>query len=58
MKIRLNVNVLGLHIAALSVDLDLDLDGAEAAPVADRVTKAASRPVKGLSRLWVKGMMA
>ncbi|QFG09250.1 hypothetical protein SEA_EFRA2_64 [Mycobacterium phage Efra2] len=56
MKIRLNVNVLGLHIAALSVDLDLD--DAEAAPVADKVTKAASRPVKGLSRLWVKGMMA
>ncbi|ASR87231.1 hypothetical protein SEA_LASTHOPE_63 [Mycobacterium phage LastHope] len=56
MKIRLNADVFGLHIAGLSVDLDLD--DAEAAPVSDRVVKAASRPVKGLSRFWVKGMMA
>ncbi|AII27233.1 hypothetical protein SEA_OMNICRITICAL_62 [Mycobacterium phage OmniCritical] len=54
MNVTIRLNVLGVELATINVDLDL-LD--DPAPVA-AVEKAAKRPVKWISRLWVKGMTA
>lgn len=53
MKVSLALTVLGCHLGTLDVEVDGDDDTAPAAPV-----KAAAKPVKWASRLWVKGMMA
>ncbi|AEJ93811.1 hypothetical protein FGG34_gp40 [Mycobacterium phage JAWS] len=52
MKVSLALTVLGCHLGTLDVEVDGD-NTAPAAPV-----KAATKPVKWASRLWVKGMMA
>ncbi|QWK51393.1 hypothetical protein SEA_STINSON_61 [Mycobacterium phage Stinson] len=54
MKVSLALTVLGCHLGTLDVEVDGDDDStAPAVPV-----QAAAKPVKWLSRLWVKGMMA
>ncbi|AXH48144.1 hypothetical protein SEA_ZAVALA_62 [Mycobacterium phage Zavala] len=54
MKVSLALTVLGCHLGTLDVEVDGGDDNtAPAAPV-----KAATKPVKWASRLWVKGMMA
>ncbi|AVO24813.1 hypothetical protein SEA_DEBY_60 [Mycobacterium phage Deby] len=55
MKVSLALTVFGCHVGSLDVEVDGGDDdtAAPAAPV-----KAATKPVKWMSRLWVKGMMA
>ncbi|QGJ88818.1 hypothetical protein SEA_YECEY3_67 [Mycobacterium phage Yecey3] len=48
---KLTFKILGFEIASL--DLDLDLGTPDAGQVASYV---ASKPVKKISQLWVKGM--
>ncbi|AXH46897.1 hypothetical protein I5G67_gp060 [Mycobacterium phage Aminay] len=52
MKLVVRLNVFGLTLATIGVDLDLP-DTDPAAPPA-----RVSRPVKAISRLWVRGMTA
>ncbi|AEJ95829.1 hypothetical protein SEA_ROSMARINUS_60 [Mycobacterium Phage Rosmarinus] len=54
MRVSFALTVLGCHLGTLDVEVDGDDETtAPAAPV-----KAATKPVKWASRLWVKGMMA
>lgn len=55
MKVTLALTVFGCHLGSLDVEVDggEDDDTTSAAPA-----KAAAKPVKWLSRLWVKGMVA
>ncbi|QWY80885.1 hypothetical protein SEA_BAGHAKAMALA_59 [Mycobacterium phage BaghaKamala] len=54
MKVSLALTVFGCHLGSLDVEVEGGDDTATpAAPV-----KAAAKPVKWMSRLWVKGMMA
>lgn len=51
MRIRFDLSIFGYHVGVLDVNLD------EPSQITTEAVKpAASRVVKGLSRLWVKGM--
>ncbi|ASR77992.1 hypothetical protein I5G95_gp42 [Mycobacterium phage Bella96] len=52
MKVSLALTVLGCHLGTLDVEVDGGDD--DTAPA----VKAAAKPVKWMSRAWVKGMMA
>ncbi|AOZ61392.1 hypothetical protein SEA_TINIBUG_61 [Mycobacterium Phage TiniBug] len=52
MKVTLALNVLGWRLGSLDVEVDGGDD--TTAPA----VKAAAKPVKWMSRAWVKGMMA
>ncbi|QFG14108.1 hypothetical protein I5G97_gp046 [Mycobacterium phage Curiosium] len=55
MKVTLDLTVFSCRLGSLDVTVDggEDDDTASAAPV-----KAAAKPVKWMSRMWMKGMMA
>lgn len=55
MKVTLDLTVFGCHLGSLDVTVDggEDDDTAPGAPV-----KAATKPVKWMSRMWMKGMMS
>lgn len=61
MNILFSFDVLGLHIGGLNIEIDLADLGLVATPGAatmqrQTVRQAASKVVKGVSRLWVGGM--
>ncbi|AKF14230.1 hypothetical protein SEA_LUCHADOR_66 [Mycobacterium phage Luchador] len=50
---RLSLKVFGFEVASLDLDLDFPDN-----PVSADAVKVASKPVKLMSRIWVKGMTA
>lgn len=58
MKARITFSLLGIQLGSIDLNLDLNLLGDTEDEVVGKTVKAVRKGVKGMSRWWVRGMVA